>query len=307
MAKSKAKKTQKRNARRPRQRGRMGVRRELAEHINMLMDPCGAPLTKSVYGGAAGVITRHSTSGQIVTTTEQAAFFGWVPGAFRTVFAQTATGGTAGAFNYTAGNVPGYNFLNSTSQQARIVGACLQFHWNGSESSRAGSIAVGCVPASSVKAGVATSTIDQVFAVLGAKSRIPAGEVEIKWNPANEDESYSPCDSAITVDAFDDRNALYFAYEGPGGAALAWTLTCVVEWTPRINNGQPAAPTIRRSEPSAVSSINNFLHSVGHTADNLEKTAVNAMSTVRSVYNATSTGYRLLKGASRAVQMIGYV
>jgi len=274
----------------------------LEGHVKMVVDPCSAPIVPTAYAGVEGQIQRFVSSGNLTSTTEQAAIISIVPGGFRESFGVRATGSTAIALGYGTVNVPGYNFLQANSKGARVVGACLRIHWNSTELSRAGSIACGVVPASTVKAG-ATITADQLYGLLSEKQRIPSGECEIVWNPSEEDMSYDICDSTVTVTNFDDKNAMCFVYQGPAGFQLGWSLTVIYEWTPATGLGMVQHTSIHKSVPDAISQINNVLGKIGFRNKPLE-TAANTVFGTMAKYTPTGNALKLIKTATGVVHTL---
>lgn len=259
---------------------------ELRSHLGMILDPCSAPLTSPVYSGPTGTVQRFVITGAMQSTTQQAAYLCVNPGGFRTVQAVLADAGTATTPGYGVADVPGYAYLQANANGARIIGACLEVHWNASETSRGGSISCGVVPGATIRGGVAT-TINNIYGTLPSKERIPSGTCEIVWNPGKADDSYDPCDSALQVPDFDDKNAMVFAYQGPPGFQLAYTYTVIYEWVPRQGLGQPAQSTVNKSVPDAIGTLNNVLYDMGFTNKGLRNLASSAISTTAKYTGAT--------------------
>lgn len=274
----------------------------LEGHVKMIVDPCAAPIVPTAYAGVEGQIQRFVTTGNLASSTEQAAMFCVVPGGFRESIGTRPLGSSAIALGYGTVNVPGYSFLNANSQGVRVVGACLRVHWNSTELSRAGSIACGVVPASTVKAGT-TITPDQLYGILPEKGRVPAGECEITWNPSEEDMNYDICDSAVTITNFDDKNAMCFVYQGPAGFQLAWSMTIIYEWTPKTGLGMVAHTTIHKSVPDAISQINNVLGMIGFKNKPLEKAADTVFGTMAK-YTGAGSALKLIKTATGVVHTL---
>lgn len=275
----------------------------LSQHINMIIDPCASPLTSTAYSGPEGCIQRFVATGAVGGGSNQASAIVVVPGGFRFLTANLATGSTAWTPGYTTIGFPGYTFLNTNASGARCVGACLQVHWNGAESARGGSMSCGVLPAGAVKDGVATN-IDALYGLLQNRERIPAGECEVKWNPSEEDANYDICDAAVTISNFDDKNAMAVVWQGPSGGVLAYTITLVYEWVPKIGLGQPAHTTIHKSIPDAVSQINNVLHRVGFKNTSLGTLLGNAAMTAVSSYTGAGTMLKVAQGVSGIVRTL---
>lgn len=274
-------------------------------HMRMVMDPCAAPAVGTVYSGASGVVTRHVSTGLLAGgASDQALSIVYAPSVYRICIANTLTGGVSYTPGYTTSGVPGYAFLNSVSRQSRVIGACLEIHWNGTELNRGGSIAYGVMQLSQYPGGSAT-TVDQLYGLLPHKTRVTPGSLQIRWNPAEEDESYDRCDAAVDVANNLDRNGLFFAYQGPPGGAFGYTLTTLYEWVPALGQGQPAPPTVRVSQPAAVSRINSVLAKVEHWGD-AASTLASGMATASSaVYSGANNVYKVAKGVGRMIEGIG--
>lgn len=264
-------------------------------HINMLIDPCGAPISRSIYSGQSGVITRHSISGTITPGANLAHVMWLSPGAFRDSSVNLASDLTAYTPSFGNGLVPGYSFLNGVTSKARCVSACLRVYWSGPELNRAGNIAYGCVTGGSYTATPGT-TAAQMYNLLPKKSRVPDGAFEVRWNPADADEEYSNPDIAISPDDVNERNSLMFVFTGLANASFSYTYTTNIEWIPKPTSGQPAPPTIRQSTPAAVPKINNVLNKMRRGAENFNTMATDAATAASSVYAAGANGYRLLTG-----------
>lgn len=274
----------------------------LGKHINMILDPCAAPLTETGYTGVSGTIQRYSITGVLNSTTEGAGYIVVVPGGFRTVSQLALGGNTTFTPTYGVGGVPGYTTLNAVSNNVRPVGACLQLHWNGSEAARGGSIACGTVPASTWIGGVPTN-IDNLFAVLPTKERIPSGECEIVWNPSQEDMAYERMDAAVTQADFDDKNAMAFAYTGPSGFSIFYTYTIIYEWTPKPGQGQPAHPTLHKSLIDPIGQINSTLVRLGFKNKPLTAMAKYAISTLAE-FTPAGNAMKVVKTGAKLINTL---
>lgn len=306
--KGNAKKSTKRSQIRTRAKKRMAVARPgndmslLSRHLNMILDPCGAPLAETAYSGPTGTIQRFVVTGSLSATTQQAGYIVLVPGGHRDNSAVLANGNTTNVVGYGTSFVPGYTTLNTVAGGARVVGACLQLHWNNSEQTRGGSIACGCIPAGEWQGG-STITTDQLYGLLPRKERIPAGECEIVWNPSPADMEFERVDSSITQSNFDDKNALAFAYQGPVGFAIAFTYTVIYEYVPKPGQGQPAHPTVHRSIPDPVGTLNTALAGIGFKNMPLVDVSKKIMSTM-ATYTPVGNALRIVKGVAGVVNTL---
>lgn len=274
----------------------------LGKHINMIIDPCAAPLTETAYTGQSGTIQRFVTTGVLNSTTQTAGYIVVVPGGFRISDAVQAGGGTSFTAGYGAANIPGYTFLNGSASGVRVVGACIQLHWNSSEATRGGTIACGTIPASSWQGG-ATVTIDSLVSVLPRKERVPSGECEIVWNPSQQDMNYERMDGAVSQTDFDDKNAMAFCYLGPAGFSIFYTITVIYEWTPKAGLGQPAHPTLHRSILDPIGQLNTTLVKMGFQNKPLRSFAKAAISTLAE-YTPAGNALKVVKTGAKLINTL---
>lgn len=267
--------------------------------LRMILDPCGAELKPSAYSGQTGIVQRFSAT-YTYNSTNPFRVLTWVPGRFRFWENNQLTGSaTTGVISYGA-FVPGTAFLSANTQNARVLGACMDVSYLGKELDRSGYVAVGVVPAGTLP-GAATTTIDSVTSRLAVKGRIPPGDFAIKWYPSNVDSEYvDVADGTPGGDDFDMANAITMTTSGlPTGAQLVITLTCIVEWNPRENVGTVVNTLTAPSVPDAVSRINTQLHNIGRWWTNLGEVSENAMHTASAVYSGATTAMHLAKGVTR--------
>lgn len=267
----------------------------IRQHINMIVDPCGSPLTRSAYSGQSGVLTRHTIQLNQNLGANAASAFVVSPGGFRNFAVSALTDTTSFLPAYGNSFVPGITYLTGIASQVRCVAACMRVHWSGTELNRAGSVAYGTVSGGQIP--TANTTVSEIFTMLAKKTRTPDGVFEVKWNPSEEDEGYAPTALATPSYDFNDRTMMAFAYTGPTAATFAISITCIYEWLPLLTAGQPAPPTVRSSTPAAVPRINNILNKMKRGAESFNTMAVDAATTMSSMYAAGSSGYRLLTGA----------
>lgn len=267
----------------------------IRQHVNMIMDPCGSPLTRSAYSGQSGVLTRHTINLTQATGANAASVFVVSPGGFRNFATSTLTDTTTFLPSYGNSFVPGITYLGGVASYVRCVAACMRIHWSGTELNRAGSVAYGTVTGSQIP--TENTTVSQIYTMLNKKTRTPDGVFEVRWNPADEDESYAPTSLAVPTSDFNDRTMLAFAYTGPASATFAVNITCIYEWLPLLSAGQPAPPTVRASTPAAVPRINNILNKVRRGAESFSTMATDSATAMSALYAAGSNGYKLLTGA----------
>lgn len=265
-------------------------------HLRMITDPCGAPVVETIYSGATGIVQRFSLT---AFTTGPAGVCTITPGGLLVGRDFPTNANTTFSPTYTNSLFPGYSFLSGVAMQARPVAACISAHWNSAEQARGGTIAFGCYQAANLSTTIPT-TVAQVIAQMPYKQRVPAGELEILWNPAPFDADYVDVNGATPV-TFNDLNQIGFAYEIPSGNTIAYTMTIIVEWRPKLNQGAPVPTTVTRSVPDAVSVLNNLLDRLGTFGNNVGSLSMKAATTMSSLYSGGTASYRLIKGATGMV------
>lgn len=202
-------------------------------HLNMVLDPCHATIGPTAYRGRDGFVTRLMRNWDTITPTGVAIMAYW-PKANRIYSNAMASDTTAFSLNFydatksDAG--PGAAFLGTNAAETRVVGACIQTDYVGTELNRQGYVTRGVVP---MKAVSGTLTCQQLRQMLQEFSRTPDAPLETKWvpSPVNEDYYQVPA-TAPTIDS--DDNCIIHVFTGFGDGSLNFTnrIIQIVEWLP---------------------------------------------------------------------------
>lgn len=240
---------------------------ELA-YARLLVDPCQAPLTHSLWPGSNGTMLQRFESDFLLTlpggtanATSSSAVYAWVPGASVMYYLDTIAGNVAmtdatnGVLKLTTGG-PGENWFNNNGGAVRCLGACAQVFWAGSENARAGVVSFGVVPAPTLFRAVrdvngGSASTDFVSAA-GVRSvcpftmRMPQNKLEVKWFPGsgdavafNHQQRVANAQTAAP-DMFMGRNALVLVVNTGGSTSVdnisrvRIRLVSAIEWSPHM-------------------------------------------------------------------------
>lgn len=189
-------------------RGRSVLSAALINHMNMVVDPCNAPLTETAYPNSSGVIrdrrkllnnvshTPASTAGTYSKT------IAWHPilGGFE-LAAGAETFPSANATNCNFVPVPALARFSDTNAfySARGVGGCLSVAWTGKELDRRGIVYSGVVSGGLIwthlaqaNGGSGTQISPSVLAAsLTTTCRTPNDKCEVTWVPTEYDSSFT--------------------------------------------------------------------------------------------------------------------
>lgn len=233
---------------------RAGLDRMGLAYARLLQDPCGAPLAYPVWGSQEGSLLVKTE--QIINVGVDAAnlngVFAWCPGtATTTAFAtmieckslasntniQTATAsGTGYTVTDLQANSPGRVFLTTQTSVYRPIAACVEVMYNGSESSRSGSIGGGCVAGGTWYNTIITA--DQIAALVPHGERTPVGKTEFLWYPSGSDDIFQDPSDAIASQQVERRNSIIVNWAGlAANTGLRIKLTGIYEYKPKVASG----------------------------------------------------------------------
>lgn len=165
--------------------------KDAAQYAALLANPIGANLVHPIYaGGDGGYLFRADST--FVVGYEAGATCGyaqWTPGAVGPTGSDIVYGSsTLANAAVTATNIggangsPGYTFLTGNSSGARVVAACMQLAYVGSEQTRAGRIHYGQTTGGLIDAGD-TPTVDGVAGSLPNWERTPQDVIQLNLRP----------------------------------------------------------------------------------------------------------------------------
>jgi len=247
-------------------------------YAKLLSDPCAAPLSHPIYAGSEGGILVKAES-VFTFCNEASAQFGllhWTPGAIGSGNTELLSyiGSTNTGTVVTNTNTPGKTFLAANATGARCVAACMQVTYLGTELNRAGSISMGRTQGSLVDAGV-TTNVASVETALEHFSRTPDNTVELRWVPANMDQSFTDPNVGTPTQERDRKSALTFVNQSQVAATgFRIRLVAVYEYQPLAGTGITTPSSARATSGFSLDDVLNYV-----------QRATNVMSTISSMYN----------------------
>jgi hypothetical protein len=268
------------------------------EYAKLLANPCTGPLVPGPFGdGTGGIISRFEVD-QVIDTgsTSVGSFVGFVPSSLAFYTAATAITGDAVAFSpYQIGTKnagPGSTFCVANSGTYRVLSACLQLYYPGTELTRAGIVGVGQANVGSLSS--AAITLSSARTLANFVERVPVDMVELVWRPNSWDLEWTNLASidAETSSNFNRRSTIFASTFGiPVSTGMRVRMVSVVEWIPATATGQPSNIVVKNSNNS-YTEVLNWLDSFGEWA---YKGAMHVSKTAASLYSG-----------ARAVSSVAY-
>lgn len=255
---------------------RRGMDAAARAYAMLLSDPCGAPLTHPVYaGGEGGILVKAESVFNLVGGVgDTKGLVHWTPGAIGTTNSELLVDSGNGTFTATAStNTPGKAFLVANATGVRCVAACLQATYLGTELNRAGNYAIGRTQGSLIDLG-ATINFSDLEPTLEHFTRTVDGTIEMRWMPANMDQSFTDPNVATAAQEKDRKSAITFSASAlTAGSGIRFRLVAVYEYQPRTGTGI-ATPSASRARSSfslddvlnVVESATNVLGRVAQVA-----------------------------------------
>lgn len=276
------------------------------EWLQLLSDPCNAPMVPACYPGpssATFVRTRDfiNPGGSVVDALVQ-----FTPGqmnnglgTYALSYYSVNSSGSAPANLYGATVGP----LGPTWSRVRCVAACLKLRYTGTELNRSGvvcsTLAENVLIKGAPPAGVATTTMPSVINATQSwpyAKRMGEEEHEIRWFPSPMDGAYSSIASSPEIGSFGAiGNSIYMAFYGCPPGTMVFELTSVWEVVPAMQTGTQTGGNVLLNERAPASS--NTLNQVMMAIGDLTRWA-----------SAPSTGARVVKaiaGTARNAYAIG--
>lgn len=239
------------------------------EYARLLADPCYARLTEPTYEGTgAGVLTRFEQDFIVNgTATDTAAYIAFAPGCligagagFGAVMGATgalASDATVIVPQFYATRQPGNGLLPSMSA-FRVVSACMQVSFVGSELQRAGVVSVG--QSTAITANTGGLTVAQLRSLSSTVVRVPDGEVEIKLRPTAVSEKFVPVNGTTTDSDFAAQPLLFATMAGiPVSTGMRVRLVAVYEWIPNVVSGCILPETAASGSGNTLSQVIKYL------------------------------------------------
>jgi len=248
-----------------------------AAYARLLADPCGAPLTHPLYaGGEGGILVKAESVINIAAgASETGVLMHWTPGAIGSGNTELLTSAPAGdsATATAASSTPGKTFLNDNATGVRVVAACMQVTYLGTELNRSGTIAMGRTQGSLIDP-TNTVSLSGLSTALEHFTRTPDSTLELRWVPANMDQSFTDPNVATPTQERDRKSALTLSASGLVAASgLRIRLVAIYEYQPLRTLGI-ANPSSSRAYSSW--SLDDVLNSV--------QKATNVIKSMSSLY-----------------------
>lgn len=244
-------------------------------YARLLEDPCTAPLCHPVYNGAdGGVVSRFETDFVVFSSsTDTCGALLWIPGAIGNnagnapsiiTIESSATGTAVTSVNPPNTYNPGFTFLNASAAGVRVVSACMQVYWPGSEGNRSGYITYGNANGSALIVGSSYSA-DGVSQIFPNSERMPMDYVEIKLRPQDGDQNWTPPFNNTPVSELYKKGAVGFVIKGiPTSTGVRVRLVAVYEWQPNSGQGIVIPDNARNHSSNTLDQVINFLDATGN-------------------------------------------
>jgi len=246
-------------------------------YAKLLSDPCSAPLAHPIYAGSEGgiLVKAESVFTFCNAASDQYGLLHWTPGAIGSnntellsYFGSTNTGAVVAS-----ALTPGKVFLAANATGVRCVAACMQVTYLGTELNRAGSISMGRTQGSLVD--VATTNVSNVESALEHFSRTSDETVELRWVPANMDQSFTDPTVSTPTQERDRKSAITFVNQNQvGGTGFRIRLVAIYEYQPLAGTGITTPSSARATSSFSLDDVLNYV-----------QRATNVMSTLSSMYN----------------------
>lgn len=287
--KNKQKKVQKMAQARPRPKGRQvamvprGVRLDApaAAYARLLADPCGAPLTHPIYmGSEGGILVKAESVFNLIVGTGAYALLHWTPGAVGSNNVDLITGESSTVtFGIPAvsNNGPGNQYLKDNATGARCVAGCMQVTYLGTELNRAGTVTLGRTQGSLIDVGTSVTT-SQIEPALEHFSRTPDYTSELRWVPANMDQSFTDPNVVTAAQEKDRKSAITMVAGGlTVGSGIRVRLVAIYEYQPKVGLGITTPSSSRATSGFSLDDVLNVVQK----ATNIVKT-VSSMNQMRN-------------------------
>jgi hypothetical protein len=264
--KNKPNKPKQQPAKRPAARGLDGPALEFAR---LLADPCNAKMVHPVYSGTgAGILTRFESDVILNNgATETCAYVAFCPAALNTgagssgsvSYASAALVSDATVFTPAAlfARQPGFGMVASISAY-RVVSACLQISYPGSELSRAGIASLGQSTYAEVVSG--TQAVASLRQLSSTVARTPDGELEIILRPTVLSEKFVPIGAIAADSDLASQPTLFASMAGlPVNTGMRVRMVVVYEWIPAMSTGCVIPETAGSKSNFTLTNVINFL------------------------------------------------
>jgi len=233
----------------------------------LLADPCYAPVAHPVYPGSdGGLLARFENEFTLATgATESATIVAYVPGAIKTSLffpsASLVNDTTASTLFADPTNSPGLTFLQSSASAVRVVSACMQIAWPGSELNRQGFVALGqTTGAVATEAQTTATSVAALRPLCHLRTRMPETQAEVKFRPTLGDAEWTDPNIGTATGDINRKGMLLAAISNlPAGTGVRIRLVVTYEWQPKTNNGLASSYDARAKSSSSLDDVLNAL------------------------------------------------
>lgn len=237
----------------------------------LLLDPCNAEMSNSVYAGVgSGQYRRYrsilSSDGNSVEGT-----YVFQLGT-NLVFNATHVAATAGT-NFTFGTATALTPVIPTTANLRCLAGCVKVRYIGPESGRQGTIGMAVVPGQYLAPGQVSNAVTDL-GKMPFVTRFGEVQHEVKWVPTQADEEFH---TANTLEP--KSTCIIINYRGIPAASLQFEVTACYELE-TVDVGVPLASAV----PHSRNTLNHVLQSLGPVSSWAYNTVL--APTIKSVYNA---------------------
>lgn len=210
----------------------VSIPKDVAAYARLLADPCVAPYQAGMIGNGQGsYIGRFTTDFTTTSGATQVATVVCVCPTGNVIYHAHTDSGTANLTFGSAFPFPG-SAKTSTASRFRVLSACAEVMWTGSELNRAGHVAMGNAPLGAGGSPSTSLTADEIRTGLPYIVKLPDAAVGIKWRPNERDLEWQTPATEST------ETALWLQVAGhPVSTQLRWRVTAVVEWDDPIQLG----------------------------------------------------------------------
>lgn len=274
------------------------------KYAQLLADPCNGPLCTGPFGdGTGGIVARYEQDIVLdAQATATASTIVFVPSALTYSFSNAAVlvADTTGYFPVVIGNTATHAGLTALAAQGgtfRVLSACLQVYYPGSELSRAGITGIGQAPLGSF-AGPGSTSASGMRTMANYVERVPEHYSEIVWRPSEFDLQWTQANNEDTVLSPNQlrRSALFSSTAGiPVSTGMRYRMVAVVEWIPAVAFGQTSI--VR--QPASNNTLTHVLNALDKYGDWAYHGALRIGNTASKLYSAAQTVGRVSYGVAK--------
>jgi hypothetical protein len=274
-----------------------------AKYAQLLADPCTGPLVSGPFGdGTGGIVARYEQDVIVdAFATSAASVLVFCPSALTYHYSATAlTSDTTGFFPIVPGNTANHAGLVAMQAQGgtfRVLSACLQTYYPGTELTRAGITGVGQAPLGAF-GGASGTTAANMRSLANYVERTPEQSAEIVWRPSEFDLQWTQANNIDVITSSNEfrRSGLFSCSSGiPVSTGMRYRMVAVIEWVPGVAFGQPS---IIRT-PTSNNTLTHVLNTLDKYGDWAYHGALAVGNTASKLYGAAQMVGRVSYGVTK--------